>query len=144
MEYDIWIWLAVIVVSLIMEFITMDVTSIWFAFGGVVAIILASLKVSTDIQVLVFIAVSAVLIVTLRRWAKNKLLNSSESANKIDLMKQEKSPLLTKITKTQKGTVKYNGVVWNAISEDNEPIDEGTDVVVVKVKGNTLIVKKGE
>jgi membrane protein implicated in regulation of membrane protease activity len=140
--YDIWIWVAVVVVSLIIEFISMDITSIWFSIGGVVALILASFTSMLEVQIVVFIVISAGLLLTLRRWAKNKLLNSSNEATNLDLLKQEKLKLLTPITNTEKGSVKYNGVVWSAMSENNEPIEADTFVQVVQVKGNKLIVKK--
>ena len=40
---EIWIWLGVTVISLIVEFITFDLASIWFAAGGIVAMIIASM-----------------------------------------------------------------------------------------------------
>lgn len=141
-NYDIWVWVAVIVVTLIIEFTTMEITSIWFSVGGLIALILAAFNVSMEVQVIVFIIVSSVLLLSLRRWTKNKLLNSSNEPTNLDLLKKEKVKLLSPITTTDKGTVKFNGVIWSAISEDNEPIEQDTFVQVVKVKGNTLIVKK--
>ena len=46
------------------------------------------------------------------------------------------------ITETQKGAVKYNDVIWTAISFDGKPIKEGEWVSVEEIKGNKLIVKK--
>ena len=140
--YDIWVWVAVIVVSLIIEFTTMEITSIWFSIGGLIALILAALTVSAEIQVIVFIVVSAGLLLTLRRWAKNKLLSSSNEPTNLDLLKQEKLKLLSPITSTEKGTLKFNGIIWNAISENNEPIEQDAFVKVVEIKGNKLIVKR--
>lgn len=140
--YDIWIWVAVIAVSLLLEFVTMDVTSIWFSVGGLIALILSAVTISFEIQLIVFIVVSALLLLTLRSWARNKLLNSSDGKTNLDLMKEETFKLLTPITKDQKGTVKYNDVVWNAITASGEELEAGTNVVVVEVKGNKLIVKK--
>ena len=139
--YDIWIWVAVIGASLLLEFVTMDITSIWFSIGGLVALLLAAFNVAFEIQIVVFVVLSAVLLLTLRRWARNKLL-SSEGTTNIDLMKKEKFELLTSITEHEKGTVKYSGVIWNAISEDDKPIPAGAFVHIVEVKGNKLVVKK--
>lgn len=140
--YDIWVWVAVIVATLIIEFTTMEITSIWFSIGGLIALVLAAFNISAEIQVIIFILVSSVLLLSLRRWTKNKLLNSSNEPTNLDLLKKEKVKLLSPITTTEKGTVKFNGVTWNVISEDNEPIEQDTFVQVVKIKGNTLIVKK--
>jgi membrane protein implicated in regulation of membrane protease activity len=138
---DIWIWVAVIAVSLIVEFVSMEIVSVWFSVAGLVALILAAFTVSFEIQIIVFIVLAMFLVTSLRRWAKNKLLNSDGTSN-IDLVKKEKLKLLSKITPTESGTVKYNGIIWTAISETEEEIKEGEWVVVSEIKGNKLIVKK--
>jgi|AntRauTorcE11897_2_1112592.scaffolds.fasta_scaffold00063_16 membrane protein implicated in regulation of membrane protease activity len=139
---DIWVWAVVIAVSLILEFISMEVTSIWFSIGGLTSLILAATEsTSFEVQVIVFIVTSAVLLLTLRRWTKNKLLKSDGTTN-IDLVKTKKFKLLTPITKTSNGTLKYNGVVWTAVSADGKRIKAKEWVVVTKVQGNKLIVKK--
>lgn len=140
---DIWIWVGVIVLSLILEFETMEVVSIWFAVGGFIALMLSALNLGLEIQVIAFIVVSAGLLLTLRRWAKNKLLSSNEPTN-LDLIKAQKLKLLSPITKEENGTVKYNGVTWTAQSAEGEVLQEGEFVVVQEIKGNKLIVKKGE
>ncbi|MGD9901604.1 MAG: NfeD family protein [Spirochaetales bacterium] len=140
-DINIWIWVAVIAISLIVEALSMDMTSIWFSVGGFVALILTAMSVSVDWQVIVFVLISGTLLLTLKKWAKNKLLTSKESTN-MDLIKEKKFKLLTAITESEKGTLKYNDVIWNATSSDSAPIKEGEWVDVVEVKGNTLIVKK--
>ncbi|HLE48380.1 MAG TPA: NfeD family protein [Candidatus Thermoplasmatota archaeon] len=42
----------------------------------------------------------------------------------------------------QRGKVKVGGIVWSAEAED-DTIDEGSDVVVTRVEGVHLVVKKG-
>ena len=99
--YDIWIWVAVIVVSLIIEFTTIAITSIWFAIGGLVSLIMAALLIGFELQMIVFVILSFALLVTLRRWAQNKFLNSEGTTN-LDLIKKEKLELLTEITEHEK------------------------------------------
>lgn len=142
LEYDIWIWVGVICVSLLVEFISMDMTSIWFSVGGFGALILSAFPIEFEYQIIVFIVLSGILLLTLRKWAKNKLLTSSDGKTNLDLLKQEKLELTSAITEHQKGTLTYGGVVWNAVSENGKPIDAGTFVYVVKIEGNKLIVKK--
>jgi len=57
MEWMIWVWLGVTAVSLILEFITMEMASIWFVAGGIIGMILAACGVSWEIQLIVFILV---------------------------------------------------------------------------------------
>ena len=37
----VYIWLGVVALSIIIEFVTADLVSVWFIFGGLVAMILA-------------------------------------------------------------------------------------------------------
>ncbi len=138
---DIYVWAGIIVISLILEFTSMDLTSIWFSLGALVALILASLTVPLEWQVISFFVVSIVSIATLRQWAKAKLLNSEGKTN-MELIKDEKFNLQVEITDTQKGALRYHDVVWTAISHDGNPIAEGEWVSVQEIKGNKLIVKK--
>lgn len=142
-DYMIWIWVGVIVVSLLLEFASHDLTLIWFSVGGLVSLILSAINANVNTQIIVFILVSALLILTLRRWAKNKLLNSEGNTN-LELIKKEKFKLQVEITDTQKGAVKYNDIIWTAISFDGKPIAEGEWVTVEEIKGNKLIVKKAK
>ena len=141
-QYDVWIWVGIIVLSLVVEMVSMDMTSIWFAVGAFITLLLAAIGIGLELQIVTFIIVSLVSILTLRKWTKNKLLNSSTERAGLDLLKAERFKLMVEITETQKGAVKYNDVVWTAISFDGKPIGEGEWVTVEEIKGNKLIVKK--
>ena len=52
-----YIWLAVTALSLVIEFITADMVSVWFTGGGIVAMILAACGLGWYVQVPDFIAV---------------------------------------------------------------------------------------
>ena len=55
METTFWIWLAIIVVALIIEIVTLDLVSIWFSFGAVVPFILSAIGgIPIEIQIVVF------------------------------------------------------------------------------------------
>lgn len=138
----IWVWLAVVAVSLIVEFITWDLTSIWFAVAGLISLILSAIEgISWVWQLVVFIVISALLIVFVRQICKKLLLKSDEKTN-IDAYIGKRTKLISGIGANEDfGTVKFNGVVWNAKTEDNSTIAENSEVEVVKVEGNKLIVK---
>ena len=63
----VYVWLAVVVFTLIIEFSTTDMISIWFAGGALVALILAAFNVWWVIQLIAFIVVSAVLLALFRK-----------------------------------------------------------------------------
>lgn len=139
----IWVWLAVVAVSLIIEFITWDLTSIWFAVAGLISLILSAIDgINWIWQLGVFIVLSALLIIFVRQICKKLLLKTDEKTN-VDAFIGKRTKLLTSIGENENfGTLKFNGVVWNATAEDNSQIAEQSEVEIVKVDGNKMIVKK--
>ena len=63
---SLYIWLAVIIISVAVEAFTLTLCGIWFAAGGVAALIAASLSVGLMGQWIVFIVFSALLLVLVR------------------------------------------------------------------------------
>ena len=140
----IWIWLAVVAVSLIVEFITMDLTSVWFSIAGLVALIMSAVGgIAWEIQLLVFIILSALLLIFVRNITKRILARSKEDTKtNVDSLIGKRTKLLSPITHDDKGTISINGVVWNVVTDNEEPVEEGKVVEVIKVSGNKLIVRK--
>ena len=138
----IWVWLAVVAVSLIVEFFTWDLTSIWFAVAGLVALIMSAIDgINWVWQLGVFIVISAVLIIFVRQLCRKLLLKSDEKTN-VDAFVGKKAKLLTAVGENENfGTIKFNGVVWNATTENGNKLEKDTEVEVVKVDGNKMIVK---
>lgn len=138
----IWIWVAVIAVSLIIEFLTMEMVSLWTAIGGILALILSALNVGFEIQLIVFFGVSIILLLSLRKLAIKYLLKNNNQKVGTDRIIGTKTKLLSEITPDNSGTIKVNGVVWSATTNDGEPLAENTVVEIVEIRGNKIIVKK--
>ena len=146
MEAYLWIiWLSIFVLAIIIEAITSDLTSIWFAGGAMIALIISFIPgVAWWIQVIVFIVISTVMILGLRPLAK-KLLKKNITNSNIDEMAGKKGIMLKGYDELNHGEVKINDVVWTAIGADeSKAIPQGTKVVVVAVNGNKLIVRPVE
>ena len=137
----VYIWLGVTVAALVVEFVTLDMVSIWFSAGGLVAMILALLDVSYEIQIVVAVVVSLICVLSLRKISLKWLNRTNEKTN-LDLIIGKKFKLLTKITQDEVGTVKINGIVYSAKSVDNKEIEENEYVKILKIEGNKLIVEK--
>lgn len=138
----VYIWLGVVALSIIIEFLTADLVSVWFIFGGIVSMILALLKVDLVWQLVAFIAVSAVLLATCRRPFV-KLLGKNKISTNADSVIGREFTLLSPIGFNMAGTVKVNDVIWTADTEqDGVEIAAGETVRVVEIKGNRLIVEK--
>ena len=69
------IWLALMAVLLIIEIMTLGLTTIWFAAGALFAFLTALLGLNQGIQIGVFVVVSVVLLFFTRPWAV-KYLNT--------------------------------------------------------------------
>ncbi len=137
----IWIWLAVIVLSMVVEFVTMEMVSIWFVLGGLVALIMAGCGVSLVWQVIAMIVISAASMLGFRKLAL-KLLKKDNQATNLDRTFGQKTKLLTDITDDSLGTIKVNGLVYNAKSEDGSNIASGAEVELIRLDGNKYIVKE--
>lgn len=138
----VWIWLGVIIAAIIIEFSTMDMSAIWFAAGGVFALILSLFRaVPWEAQLAVFLVVSGALVLGLRKIAKKWLLRRSEGRTNLDAYLGMKTRLLKAITEDAHGEIKINDIIWTAVTEDGKLISADEFVEIVGVKGNKIVVK---
>ena len=137
----IWIWLGVIVVSMVVEALTMEMVSVWFILGGLVALIMAGCGGSVVYQVVVAIAISFVCMFSLRKIAL-KLLKKDDQKTNMDRTLGQKTKLLQPITEDGYGTVKVNDVIYNAKTEDGSFVEAGKEVELLRLDGNKYIVKE--
>ena len=136
-----WIWLGVMVISLIIELCTMEVVSIWFTFGAIIPFVLEVLGVALEWQLVAFVILSSILIASLRKITKNFLLRNSEGKTNLETIIGKKYKLIESISTESNGAIKINGVIWTAMCEDDKTINAGEFVEVVKISGNKIIVK---
>ncbi|MBQ9506819.1 MAG: NfeD family protein [Clostridia bacterium] len=138
----IYVWIALTVVFVIAEAATAQLTTVWFALGSVVALILAACGVeSLTVQIIVFIAVSAITLIATRPLVK-KMLKKRVVATNADRNIGETGITLSEINNLEAtGEVKVKGVVWTARSENGDVIPEGVKVRVKKIEGVKLIVE---
>lgn len=138
----IWIWAIVVAISLVVEFATMQMVSIWIALGALVGLILSAIGgVALEIQIIVSCVVAMISIVFLRKFAL-KFLHKTKDTKPADSIIGRPCEVTKEILKETAGEVKLNGVLWTAISEDT--LNVGEKAVVIEAIGNKLKVKKGE
>ena len=137
-----YIWLAVTAAALIVEFITSEMVSIWFVGGGLVAMLLAGIGLEWYFHLPAFIAVSFVLMLAFRKLVMKKLNKNTVHTNADSVIGKEFT-LLSDIGFNKAGEIKVNGVVWTAVTEDeNTEISAGKKVIVKKIEGNKYIVEE--
>lgn len=137
----VWLWLAVVIITLVIEFMTAEIVSIWFFFGSIVSLILAICKVDPAIQIIVFVAVSLLFMICVRPFIK-KYTKRNEIKTNVDSFVGRIALVTEDIVDGNRGVVKLDGQEWSAISHDN--IVKGTKVVILSIEGNKLIVKENK
>ena len=138
-----YVWAMLLVVSVIIEIATTDLTSFWFSIGAIAALILNLFFKDSLVwlQNLAFSVLSILAILFVRPIVKKKLKLSDRTAEINDLV--GKYALVTsKIDGEQNGLVKIHGVEWVALSKDGKNIGAGEMVYIDEIIGNKLIVKK--
>ena len=136
-------WLIITVVFALIELATVGLVTIWFAAGSFVSMILALLGAGIPIQVAVFVLVSIICIAAVRPLAAKHFNNKLTKTN-IDSVIVKKLIVKTTIDNMKdSGKVELEGSIWLARSTDDDiTISEGEEVVVEKIVGNKLMVKK--
>jgi membrane protein implicated in regulation of membrane protease activity len=138
----IYVWLAITVIAIIVEVATTDMLSIWFAGGGLVAMLATALKAPLIVQVCIFVAISVALLLLFRKAVLRKLSNGEGKLNADSVIGKE-FILITAVGFNSPGTIRVNDVVWSVVSEDQSAnIPEKTKVKVVGLKGNKYIVEE--
>ncbi|MBQ8913137.1 MAG: NfeD family protein [Lachnospiraceae bacterium] len=136
------IWLIATAVLVVMEIISLGLTTIWFAGGALVAALFAFLNFHWMVQILIFAIVSLLLLVFTRPVAVKHLMKEPEKTNVESLI--GKIGYVTKTINNLKaeGEVKLNGMEWTARSKDDSVIEKDEKVVVDSISGVKLIVTK--
>ena len=135
-------WLILFVVLLIIEIATMGLTTIWFAGGALVAVILAYVGFGWPVQIIAFLIVSIVLLVLTRPIALKYFNRERQKTNAESLIGQNAIVLETIDTLHGVGRVEVNGMEWSAKSDEETKIETGEVVTIEGIQGVKLIVKK--
>ncbi len=144
MSYMPFFWIAVMVLAVLAESMTAALVAIWFIPSALISMILAFFEVSIPVQVLVFLAVSALLIIFFRAIFK-KTLAARPTHTNADAVIGETAIVTDRICNIEnKGLVKVRGQVWSARSADGDDLKEGELVSVISIEGVKLICRKPE
>ena len=136
------LWLVVLIVSIGVEVATLGLTSIWFAGGAVVAVIVAAFHGPVWLQILLFFAVSLLLLFFTRPVAV-RYFNKDRVRTNVESMIGRQAIVTSEIDNLQGiGQVTVGGQEWSARTEaDGMNLQPGTVVDIVAVNGVKLIVK---
>ena len=139
METIVWLW--IFLVLLVLEIISLGLTTIWFAGGALAAFAAALLGANIIIQAVLFLVISLVLLFVTRPIAV-KYFNNNLAKTNVENVIGKTAKVSRQIDNVNSlGEAVLEGETWMARSENNEIIAEGTLVTVVAVEGVKLIVR---
>ena len=136
-------WFILVAVLIIIELITLGLTTIWFAGGAFIAGLFAMFDAPIFLQILVFILVSVLLLVFTRPIAQKHINAKTEKTNLDSLIGEKGIVLVTINNFNSTGQIMLNGIEWSArSSSDDVIIDEGATVTVQQISGVKVIVSQ--
>lgn len=136
-------WLIVLVILVVIELLTMGLTTIWFAGGALIATIAAVFHTPFFVQVILFLVVSVVLLFSTRPLAvmyfnKDRVRTNAES------LVGRQAIVISEIDNLQGvGQVNVGGMEWSARTRiDGVRLPVGTVTTILGINGVKLIVEE--
>lgn len=142
------LWLAILIISIILEVRTNDVVSVWFMPAATVALVLSFFfedpLQGLLVQVIAFVLVSLVSFIIFKIAFNKKVKKQKRGKTNITALIGERCLVTEEISNIHvKGAVNLNGRIWSARSVDQDDvIEEGTIVVVDRIEGVKLICSR--
>ena len=116
-------WLGAAAIFVVIEIITMGLTTIWFAGGALVGAVMAAFSLPLWSQIIAFVIVSVILLILTRPWAL-KYLNSRTVRTNADSL------------------IGQTALVTQDIDNlDDVQLHEGQKVMIESISGVKVIVK---
>jgi membrane protein implicated in regulation of membrane protease activity len=140
-EYMPVIWIAALAVFVLVEVLTQGLTTIWFAIGALAAFAVSLLGGLLIVQIVLWLAVSILMICFTRPIVVRKLRVGREK-NVTDQMAGRVGLVTETVLPFGAGLVKVGGVFWTAVGETpEEEIPKGSRVSVIRIEGVKIVVR---
>lgn len=139
------VWLAILIILVVIEIFTLGLTTIWFAGGALLAIVVAALGGPVWLQIMIAAIVSGVLLFFTRPIAMKYFNRDRERTNAESLVGRQ-AIVISEINNLQGiGQVTINGMEWTARSiVDGQTIEAGEIVIIRGINGVKLLVERLE
>ena len=134
------IWFALVFVFLIVESLTLNLVTIWFAFGSVCAFVSTYFTDNIIIQIIIFVVTSALSLILTKPLLERYIRKTEREKTNLDRIIGSVGLVIEDIKKHNNGRVKIEGKTWMATSK--EEIKKGTEVEILNIEGAKLIVRK--
>lgn len=143
MDQWLFIWLGVIIATIVIEIITVGLTSIWLTGGALAALLVCALGGHWGLQLTVFFVVTFLLLYFTRPWAIKHFNNKKTRTNYEEIIGKEVRITESVDNRRGKGKAVYNGMEWTARSAEDDVTFAAEELAKVKsVQGVKLILVK--
>lgn len=134
------IWLGACIVLFVLEAVTVNLISIWFALGALAALVVALIGGPLWLQIVTFLIVTILTLWATRPLVKKHFNNKHEPTN-ADVVIGKVCIVTEDIDNTiASGQVTCMGKTWTARSATGEPITKGNKATVNSIEGVKLMV----
>lgn len=135
------VWLIFFIILVIIELITVNLVTIWFALGALITS-LVSLYTTDTIILLAFFVITSLLLLILTKPVVNKLKVKKVVATNLDQVIGKTGIVSVPIEKDKIGEVKVLGKTWSAYSD--KEISKDKKVKILSISGVKLKVEEKE
>lgn len=136
------VWLIFFIILVIIELITVNLVTIWFALGALITS-LVSLYTTDTVILLAFFVITSLLLLILTKPVVKKLKVKKVVATNLDQVIGKTGIVSVPIEKDKIGEVKVLGKTWSAYSD--KEISKDKKVKILSISGVKLKVEeKGE
>ena len=142
MDTMFWVWIGAVILFCVAEAITPQLVSIWFVGGSLVALVTNVFGAPEWLQVVLFVAVSALLLIFTKPAVKKFFGSKKVSTNADRVINQTAVVTQTIDNVNGTGLATVMGQSWTARSKNGEMIEEGARVLVESISGVKIIVSR--
>lgn len=142
MDFMLWIWIGLTLIFAVAEAASPQLICIWFMIGSLVALIATAFSAPLWLQLILFVAVSVVMLAVSRPILKKYLKVRRVSTNADRYIGQTAIVTDDIDNNAGRGQVTVEGSIWTARSETGEIFCKDEKVTVKRIEGVKLIVAR--
>ena len=135
-------WIIALVVFVIVEAVTAQLVSVWFAGGSVVALILSLLDFDIKVQIIAFVISSLAFLIIALPTIRKHLKMDSVTMNADSLVGMTGMVTIDIDSNEETGQIKVRGQYWSARNTEEGIIPAGRKVEIKGIEGVHLIVQE--
>jgi len=143
MDFNVILWIGIMLALMVIEALTMNLTTIWLAVGALVSVFFTLAGAGGVMQFAVFVIVSAVMVFFTRPLVKKYVAVKYQTTNSDSLIGRTARIIEPVNNSLETGTAFLDGKEWTVRTEnEGETLNEGDLAVVREIEGVKLIVTK--